>query len=188
MKDDRVHKSVGNYNRARDERRKREINDKMNFIKKAKLAIAFAISVLLGAGSVEAAQAIKDNSIIDSGMQTGIEMVHDNTARTNDGNGYFYNENDIAGDLMQDSDHFDENIYGIYSAIPYNKVVEMNKIMSECNQRDSNYPDDFVDYVKSVNPSLIKDDGTVDTKSYEQWAQNLVLTQENFEQAQGKTK
>ena len=60
--------------------------------------------------------------------------------------------------------------------------------MSECNQRDSNYPDDFVDYVKSVNPSLIKDDGTVDTKSYEQWAQNLVLTQENFEQAQGKTK
>lgn len=166
------HKSVG------QDKKVAYVKMKKNFFKGLLLATAIATVITTSGfiyGGVKLVDKVNTDSIVYEQTELGRNLVYDNTHRTDDKQGYFYDIYDIAEELVKDNKNFDKNLYGVYSAIGYNrgnKFIKMEEVVSDIghivkNNQDLgiNYYKDFTDYC--IKKGFVKEDGSIDLNAYE---------------------
>lgn len=171
--------SIGSEKVSVDERKKVKTDSKtMDIFKKTAAFIAgiaviggLAAGISYGRSKIEEANLAKET--------VGYQSVVENTHRTEDNKGYWYDTQAIASDLASSKD-YDDDVYGAYyrvNADGYNVDGTMNDIISQ----SSDYTD-FKDYLRSQG--LIKEDGTIDVNKYE--AQASMSLKEHTENNTGE--
>jgi len=149
--------SVGSDKVSADVRRKVKTDAKTKNIFKATAAFIAGVAVVgglaYGVSKIEDANLVKET--------VGYQSVVENTHRTEDNKGYWYDTTAIASDLASSS-NYDDDVYGAYykvNADGYNVLGTMDDIIAQ----SSDYPD-FTNYLKEHG--LVKADGSIDVDKY----------------------
>lgn len=164
---------------------------KTMFIVGSIAAIIATSGVIYGVNKV--ADMYHTSTVVAQQVGEGRQLVSENTKRTNDNQHYFYETFDIAMKLTEDPKNFDNNLYGVYNAIGYNKAnkfEQMEDVVSKVgnivssNKEDLgiNYYKDFTDYLEKKG--FVKEDGTVDLKAYEEAIRNQMVKEADIKDLQ----
>lgn len=131
--------------------------------------------------------------IVAQQVGAGRQLVNENTKRTNDNQHYYYETFDIAMKLTEDPKNFDNNLYGVYSEIGYNKTNKLEQmedvvssvggiVSSNKENIGINYYKDFTDYL--VKKGFVKEDGTIDLNAYEESIRNQMVKEAEIKNLQ----
>lgn len=171
--------SIGSDKVSTDERKKVKTDKKT--MKVYKKTTAFIAGVAAVASLATLGFALKNRlDTNDLAKETvGYQSVMENTHRTEDNSGYWYDTTAIASDIASSND-YDDNIYGAYYKIDSNGANVFGT-MNDIIAKSSDYTD-FTDYLR--DHGLLKDDGTIDINKYE--AQASMALKEHMENNTGE--
>lgn len=151
-------------------------------------AIILSIATIIAASGValgvnKAYHEVKTSYVVYDLVAEGRQLVYENTKRTADGQHYYYEIDDIARELVKEPENFDKNLYGVFSAIGYNRTSQLEQIQNvvamvgqlvEHNpDLGVNYYKDFTDYC--IKKGFVKKDGTIDLEAYEKSIKELIV-------------
>ena len=171
--------SIGSDKVVTDERKKVKTDKKtMEVYKKTALFVAgvTAVCALVFSG-LSVSKAMETYNLAKNTI--GYQSVDENTHRTEDNKGYWYDTTTIASDIASSND-YDDNIYGAYYKIDSNGANVFGT-MNDIIAKSSDYTD-FTDYLR--DHGLLKDDGTIDINKYE--AQASMALKEHMENNTGE--
>ena len=171
--------SIGSDKVVTDERKKVKTDKKtMEVYKKTALFVAGVATVCaLVFSGLSVSNALETYNLAKNTI--GYQSVDENTHRTEDNKGYWYDTDSIASDIVSSND-YDDNIYGAYYKIDSNGANVFGT-MNDIIAKSSDYTD-FKDYLKDHD--LLKDDGTIDINKYE--AQASMVLKEHMENNTGE--
>ena len=126
------------------------------------------VSSLVAGGNALVNQ-VQNAQVYSEYTADGAKMVRDNTKRTSDNEHYYYDCVDIASELKADPENYDINLFGIYSAIDYDVLTQMDDIVRISSGGQSNFEDYYTEN------GYVKEDGSFDSKAYRDAMHDLIL-------------
>lgn len=140
----------------------------------------------LGIGLTNQFHAAQDSREVRDALQSYAQLVGNETHRTNDLQGYWYDTLDIAKGVLKDED-IHRALYGVYKDIGYNqanKVEQTDDVIRNMKSLVSSNPEQYVDkpMYNSFNDYLIQNnfvdkEGLPSTKVYEEKMDQYILGQ-----------
>lgn len=119
-------------------------------MKKVVIGILLVLALAVGAKKVvDNYKPYFDGSYINQSYSIGHDSIHDNTHRTANNEGYWYDVYSIAG-LYNDSLDFDSFVFGAYSGMQTNIIRNMDDLFWQLKMRDLTDYNKFTDYVMGM--------------------------------------
>ncbi len=171
-------------------------NDEHKSISKGNLKARF-IAIAASATITGFALSALANNVSDklSGSQYMHNMgsiVTENTHRTSDNSGYWYDTDDIAFSISESDTDKECLLYAVYTKLDYNRMKHMNDIMARLGSYDSEYEQykNFEDYI--IKRGFVKETGELDIEGYKKYMNEYVCTMSRVEEVKseigGKTR
>lgn len=149
-----------------------------------KIIIGFALTALVAAGGkvvyTDYIQPEISGAYVNSSYSAGSESLHDNTHRTQNYEGYWYDTSAIAADIEVGED-IDSYIYGVYSSMSAERFDNMNSFIYYLHNAGLVEESNFQEYC--LNRGLKKEvDGQTiaDVDAYKSWAKNHIRALNNL--------
>lgn len=161
--------------------------------KKTKVPKQAILSVILGfmgtfgliKGLESIHQGIQMQSIVCEETKTAVDILKNNTHRTDDRKNFWYDTEGIAKDTIKNytEDLYDVALYGYYRDIRFNRQSNMDDIIRDLRyavSEDSNFKKyrDFDDYL--VKSGFVDDSGNADKKVYEEKMKKYIISLNNL--------
>lgn len=159
------------------------------------LATAIA-ATSLGIGLTNQFHQAQDRRTVTEELRTYAQLVGNETHRTNDLQGYWYDTFDIAKGVLKDED-MHRALYGVYKDIGYNQankveqtddvIRNMKTIASSSSEQYGDKPvyDSFNDYL--IKNNFVDKDGRPSTAVYEEKMDQYVLEQAKMNEVMQET-
>lgn len=149
------------------------------------IAVAVAVTLVATGGGIGISRAVSDlkqSNISKEAVASYVEMVGDNSYRTDDNQGFWYDTDAIADNVVK-ADDIDVGIYGAYKGMSMNTNANMNKVVSRIgNKEDSPIKvTSWEDYLKSKG--FTDKDGNISTDKYEEAMQQYIVAKLNMDEA-----
>ena len=149
------------------------------------IAVAVAVTLVATGGGIGISRAVSDlkqSNISKEAVAPYVEMVGDNSYRTDDNKGFWYDTDAIADNVVK-ADDIDVGIYGAYKGMRMNTNANMNKVVSRIgNKEDSPIKvTSWEDYLKSKG--FTDKDGNISTDKYEEAMQQYIVAKLNMDEA-----
>lgn len=145
------------------------IDELKSFLAGAALAVA-GVALLIGVGD-KAIDNYTEYKNIQQIKSSYVQILNDNTHRTYDNKGYWYDYEKTAKALLQNPDDFDLSLYCIYDQIGTNREEQlncMNELIEQINFEISKNPEKYKDFEVHKNFGYyLMDNDYISTDEYE---------------------
>ena len=157
----------------------------------AKFSAQSALAIILaGAALVSVAGKAADNidnfKNIQQVKSAYVQILEDNTHRTYDNKGYWYDYESMAKDLLQNPEDYGVQMYCIYDRIGLNKedkIECMNKLIEQINFEISKNPEKYQNFNTYKNFGyFLMDNGFLSTDEYEQNMEEVLELRANVKE------
>lgn len=148
-------KSINKNSVQAQQRRQQYVKRKRKGNKKkfTNLVIGFLLVLSLGVGSKLAINRLHpyfDGSYINQSYTIGSDSINQNTHRTVNNDGYWYDVDAIARLYDEETMDFDSFVYGTYSGMDTNRVRNMNDLFWQLKMLGVTDYNQFTDYVMGM--------------------------------------
>lgn len=157
-----------------------------------KFVVKSTITILLATTAFYATKKLCDDAtVVSTEIGDMRNLVNESTKRTSDNKGFYYDTFNIALELIEHPEDFDNNLYGVYCEIGYNeanKISETNSVVATAHSLSigKDYEigyEDFDDYL--IKKGYTKEDGTIDYNEYSKEMKEKII-EESKDNEQGK--
>lgn len=153
--------------------KKERISVSKNDIKKSLVSIG-AVATIAGFGISNLISFVDSKQTVSKYLFDNRDVVSENTHRTNDNTGIWYDTDDMAFSVSESDSNKEALIYSVYSNMRYDRTKHMNSFMKSLSSYDAEYQqfEDFEDYI--IKKGFVNEKGEPDQDSYKKYMDEYI--------------